>query len=360
MIKSFIQKVFAPINRWEFVLSTFLLLVITELYVRFVWFIDLNSTSPFYIIILEFLTILLIIFKRFYDICGIVLKSFIISVLVTILYFTLFFISYSTMTLNLNGVWECNNKIILLLSPIYTVILYLFLLLKKGKGHNTKFEWKLFLKRVLIFATIFFLTKLFSINFYAQPSNIDYRMYPSLELNDRLLAFKQNKFMELSRFDLVLTKEKYCLRIIGLPNENIKLKGNQIFINNKVLKDEFAFYSKNLKQINFDKEFVLDENSYLLMGDNRYYTKGGKVLTSKEDLSKTPEIYQIVNKRDIWGKIIAIHYDNYNFDNKFINKKIERNDESYVFIKKDGKFGFNPSSKFKKIFGEINSISSYN
>ena len=89
----------------------------------------------------------------------------------------------------------------------------------------------------------------------------------------------------------------------------------------------------------------------MLIGDNRYYTKGGKYLTENKNLSTT-DIYQVIDKKDVWGKVVVIHYDNYKLNNKYSSNKIERKDISYSFIKKDSKFGFNPSSKLEKLFGK--------
>lgn len=347
MIKNFIQKFFAPINRWEFVFATFLLLTLTELYYKFVPFFDLYAVSPFNVIILEILIILFIIYKRLYDIFDNVLKSIIGSLVFTILYVVLFFLSYSTMTLSVNNGWVCNNKVVLFLAPIYTVILYLFLLLKKGKNHPANFDWKMLLKRIIAFVIVFVIYKLICSNFYVPISITEsYKMYPTIELNDKVLVHKQKDSKNLTRFDLVITKNKDLLRIVGLPNETIKLKNNQVYINDELLKNDYAFYSKNLKQINFDK------NSYLLIGDNRYYTKGGKYLTQNKNLSTT-DIYQITDNKDIFGKVVVIHYDNYKLNNKYSSNKVERKDISYSFIKKDSKFGFNPGSRLEKIFGKI-------
>lgn len=62
------------------------------------------------------------------------------------------------------------------------------------------------------------------------------------------------KNTSLEQGDIVFIKNNNILeplRILGLPNEEIKLNYNNIYINKTLYQDKFAFYSKNLKPINF-------------------------------------------------------------------------------------------------------------
>lgn len=59
---------------------------------------------------------------------------------------------------------------------------------------------------------------------------------------------------------------QYAKRIIGLPGETVTIKNDKVFINGKELENKYNIY-KNPYVI--DKEFVLADDEYFLMGDNQ-------------------------------------------------------------------------------------------
>lgn len=87
---------------------------------------------------------------------------------------------------------------------------------------------------------------------------------------------------EVQRFDLVVfrpneeqrkrfgdDKLRYLFRIIGLPNEELEIRDNSIFINGKLLEEPFE---KVLDADDRRKSFSrikVPENEYFLLGDNR-------------------------------------------------------------------------------------------
>jgi signal peptidase I len=61
-------------------------------------------------------------------------------------------------------------------------------------------------------------------------------------------------------------EEKYIKRIIGLPNETIEIKDNQIFINGLKLTEEYLPPHVKTQP---DMTVHLSENEYFVLGDNR-------------------------------------------------------------------------------------------
>ena len=137
------KKIFAPINRWKFIFYIFLILIFIGLFTNFGVFFDFDGMLAFYVIGIEFLIILFLVFKRLLDIFGKLSKSIIFALVSVLLLAFIFVLSMSTVTLDLNGNTISNNKIVLSLYPLYSSLLILFLSLKNGK--NSKFfnlEWK--------------------------------------------------------------------------------------------------------------------------------------------------------------------------------------------------------------------------
>jgi signal peptidase I len=99
-------------------------------------------------------------------------------------------------------------------------------------------------------------------------------MSPSFKNNNIIFLKKVNSKTKISRGDVVVInhvfekKLKLLKRVIGLPNETIKIddKG-EIFVNNRVLKE---LYIDNQGKTNFFWE--LGEREFIVLGDNRNNT----------------------------------------------------------------------------------------
>ena len=97
---------------------------------------------------------------------------------------------------------------------------------------------------------------------------IENRMNPSLLEGDEILLKKIFFKYVPNRFDIVkvnLGKLSYIKRVIGLPNENLKLNNNMVYINNNVLAEKYEFIKTEYSSL----EISLGEQEIFLMGDNR-------------------------------------------------------------------------------------------
>ena len=91
-------------------------------------------------------------------------------------------------------------------------------------------------------------------------------MSPTLLPNELMILNKIGK-NNLNRFDIVVDKEKkkYIIkRIIALPGESVAYIDGKLYINEKVVKDD---YSKS--RTNDFNEIKLANDEYFVMGDNR-------------------------------------------------------------------------------------------
>lgn len=122
-------------------------------------------------------------------------------------------------------------------------------------------------------------------------------MTPLLRSGDIVLMNRLSyDFGEPDRFDVVVfqrdDKKSNVKRVIGLPGEEIQIKGGLIYINGKRLETE----NQELEQVALaglaEEPIKLGEDEYFLLGDNR---------ESSED-SRFANIGN-VNKKQILGKV---------------------------------------------------------
>jgi signal peptidase I len=95
-------------------------------------------------------------------------------------------------------------------------------------------------------------------------------MAPTYEYGQFILINKYDKMY--NRGDVILFKDRQdttmhvLRRIIGLPNEQIEIINNVVYINEKVLSEPYIIeYSKEI----INRNITLGNNEYFVMGDNR-------------------------------------------------------------------------------------------
>lgn len=98
-------------------------------------------------------------------------------------------------------------------------------------------------------------------------------MMGTLHHKDIMILDKMTyRFSTIKRFDIVVVKykEEYLIkRVIGLPGEKIEYKNNKLYVNGKIIKENFS----HMKTSNFKLEDIgsskVPKNQYLVLGDNR-------------------------------------------------------------------------------------------
>ncbi len=111
-------------------------------------------------------------------------------------------------------------------------------------------------------------------------------------LEDGQLVFI-NKFVynvkDIERFDIVVLNndednDRIIKRIIGLPNETIEYNNNQLYVNGKLIEQNYEVKDTE------DFTVQLKANEYFVLGDNRAVSKDSRMLGA-------------FNKKDIIGRV---------------------------------------------------------
>lgn len=121
-------------------------------------------------------------------------------------------------------------------------------------------------------------------------------MKPNLHDHEVLLIKKINyNSSTIERFDIVVIKEEneeIIKRIIGMPGEHISYKNNKLYVNDKIVSENFEF--RDTRDFNLEEICncsTIPEGKYLVLGDNR-------------PISKDSRIIGLIDEEDIIGKAI--------------------------------------------------------
>ncbi len=123
-------------------------------------------------------------------------------------------------------------------------------------------------KKFLLLVIIIILFKIFIFNFIlvkGDSMNPKYKNNDFMFLNKIIYSFKP-----IRRGEVIVLKYKnndLIKRIIGLPNDKIKVENGKLYINNKEYYENYI--NSYTASYDFD-EITLKDNEYFVMGDNRY------------------------------------------------------------------------------------------
>lgn len=112
-----------------------------------------------------------------------------------------------------------------------------------------------------------------------------------------LLLVKKIGYNEktIKRFDVVVIKkdkEEIIKRVIGLPGEHVSYKNNKLYINDKLVSEDYTHL--NTKDFNLEEICTcstIPEGKYLVLGDNR-------------PISKDSRSIGLIEEKDIVGKSV--------------------------------------------------------
>ena len=161
------------------------------------------------------------------------------------------------------------------------------------------------LKAEMIFRSslvFFFMVKLFILmllflTFIKPKVPTSASMSPTVKVNDYMFFLKTTEKQQLKRGNIVLftlstgDEIEYVKRVIGLPGEEVEVKENgDVYIDGKLLEEKY-FNKLGIPMYGAGVTTV-PENSYFLMGDNRYDSWDSRD-------------FGAVNRENILGKLIV-------------------------------------------------------
>lgn len=138
-------------------------------------------------------------------------------------------------------------------------------------------------------------------------------MEPNFHSADYLIICKICIKLEgIKRGDVIIfkppidEKKYYIKRVIGLPNERIVIKENEIFIFNEDYPNGFKLEEEYLTNKNFymeDQIFQLKNDEYFVLGDNREESYDSR---KWGPLKKNKVLGKVIFRSDFLGKLIKI------------------------------------------------------
>ena len=123
-------------------------------------------------------------------------------------------------------------------------------------------------KKFITTVIIIIILKIFVFNFIlvkGDSMNPKYKNNDFMFLNKIIYSFKP-----IRRGEVIVLKYRnndLIKRVIGLPNDKIKVENGKLYINNKEVKENYI--NSYTASYDFD-EITLKDNEYFVMGDNRY------------------------------------------------------------------------------------------
>lgn len=126
-------------------------------------------------------------------------------------------------------------------------------------------KWKEILSYVVIVIVVLLIKQ-----FIVTPIRVNgTSMNPTLVDKDIMILDKISyRFIDIKRFEIiVIDKEAEYLikRVIGLPGEKVEFKDNVLYINGKIVKEDFTHFDVE----DFVLDEVIPEGYYFVVGDNR-------------------------------------------------------------------------------------------
>ena len=102
-------------------------------------------------------------------------------------------------------------------------------------------------------------------------------MMPTLKDGDRGFSFVINKIFGIDRFDVVIVSDveeaKYIVkRVIGLPNEIVEYRNNELYINGEKFEEDFLADDAYTGDLYYE----LKDDEYFVLGDNRQVSKDSR------------------------------------------------------------------------------------
>jgi signal peptidase I len=150
------------------------------------------------------------------------------------------------------------------------------------------------IKNLIGIGIVFLVGYLFGVKQIKFLEIISSSMEPTLSIGDRIISVRVENF---KRQDIVTfyppegKKEILTKRIIGLPEERLKIENGYVYINGRKIEEPYIKEKPNYEI----EEIKIPTGKYFILGDNR-------------NLSEDSSIWGPVGREKIIGKVICRYY----------------------------------------------------
>jgi len=155
------------------------------------------------------------------------------------------------------------------------------------------------IKEIISYILILLVVLLFRVYLFSPIVVRESSMIPTLHDGEVMILNKIGyRINGLKRFDIIVLKydgAKLIKRVIGLPGDDIEYRDDKLYVNGKNISENYTRKETEdfiLEVVGYSK---IPENKYLIMGDNRPYSKDSRT-------------FGLIDKKDIIGYTNTIIY----------------------------------------------------
>jgi len=122
-------------------------------------------------------------------------------------------------------------------------------------------------------------------------------MQPTLAHGENVFALRTDDFQknDIIAFESPMEAGKMLVkRIIGMPGDKIKIEKNKIYVNDKRITEDYLIdygIDADFTKLGTHSELVVPDNSYFVMGDNRFNSSDSRS-------------FGTISKESVTGKVI--------------------------------------------------------
>lgn len=159
--------------------------------------------------------------------------------------------------------------------------------------------WKSFMFYVIAILIFFLILNTFIFNAVIPSSSMEKTINP----NDRVIGLKSAYwFSDVEREDIVIFNSaeegRYLVkRVIGLPGDEIEIKGGCVYVNNEKLDEDYLKQQGVTDSGTVKEPFTVPDDCYFMLGDNRLNSLDARYWNNK-----------FISKKSIIAKVIFRYY----------------------------------------------------
>lgn len=168
-----------------------------------------------------------------------------------------------------------------------------------AEGVKKSKPWKSFMIYVIVILAFFLILNTFIFNAVIPTSSMERTINP----NDRVIGLKSAYwFSGVERGDIVIFNSaeegRYLVkRVIGLPGDEIEIKGGCVYVNNEKLDEDYLKQQGVTDGGTVKEPFTVPDDCYFMLGDNRLNSLDARYWNNK-----------FISKKSIIAKVIFRYY----------------------------------------------------